>query len=110
MELTDVPICYIFNVPIGQGILRLAPYSSPLNAIELMWLKLKSFVKKWNVERFQMMLTTPEEITQTEHRLQFLEGLIDEASTKITALDCSRFITHVSSHFADCINLKDLSL
>ena len=92
-------------------ILRLAPYSSsPLNAIEHMWSKLKSFVKKWNAERFQMMISTPEEITQTEHRLQFLEGLIDEASIKITALDCSRFITHVSSHFADCINLKDLSL
>ena len=61
----------------GAYLLRLAPYSAPVNPIED-WSVFKSEIKKLNKNSLQDLLSilTPEGTTLTEHRLLYLDNLM----------------------------------
>ena len=65
-------------------LLRLAPYSAPLNPIEECCSVFKLEIKKLNANGLQNLLSnpTPEGAAQTEHRLLYLENYIDLSMTK----------------------------
>ena len=56
------------------------------------------------------MVTTQQDMTQREHRLRYLEGVIDGAVGKITPLMCIRCCNHVQPHFPRCMALEDLDM
>ena len=70
----------------GAQLLRLAPYSAPLNPIEESWSVMKSEIKKLLRSTMTDLLnaTPPAGISQTEYRLRHLEDLIDSSICKIT--------------------------
>ena len=96
----------------GVTVLRLAPYSAPLNPIEECWSVLKSHAKQRLSATMTEMLnaTPPVGMTQVEYRLQFLENIIDSQIGKITPIVCSRSINHVQRHYSPCIQMIDLKM
>ena len=96
----------------GVTVLRLAPYSAPLNPIEECWSVLKSHAKERLAATMMDMLnaTPPAGMTQVEFRLQFLENIIDNQIGKITPIVCSRSINHVQKHYSPCIQMVDLKM
>lgn len=63
---------------LGIQILRLGPYSAPLSPIELFWSSFKASAKRRLAERSNEITGAPQVgMTQTEHRLQILENIID---------------------------------
>ena len=97
----------------GAQILRLAPYSAPLNPIEEVWSVVKSHMKKEMSETRVAMLnsTPPAGTTQVEHRLQYLERAIDNnVPNNITPALCIKVCNHVQKHFASCLRGQDLSM
>jgi hypothetical protein len=97
---------------IGVLLLRLAPYSTPLNPIEECWSVFKCELQKLNMNGLQNLLNnpTPEGFPQTEYRLCYLERLIDESISKITHNLCMKTSNHVQKHSRDCLALKDLNM
>ncbi len=96
----------------GLELLRLAPYSAPLNPIEEVWSIFKSEAKKQHRHCLPGLLSnpTPDGMTQTEHRLQYLERIIDASMTKITNVICMKVCNHVQKHFNNCLALRDLNM
>lgn len=95
----------------GATLLRLAPYSAPLNPIEECWSVVKSEIKKLlNVTRNEILEHTPPGITQTEHRLRHLEGIIDQSMDKITPNLCMKTCNHVQKHYQAVLSLRDLKM
>ena len=96
----------------GVEILRLAPYSAPLNPIEECWSVLKSHVKQEMAATMPQMLnaTLPAGMTQVEFRLQFLEDIIDRKISTITPSKCCNCINHVKKHYSNCIQMVDLKM
>ncbi|KAF0302272.1 hypothetical protein FJT64_025624 [Amphibalanus amphitrite] len=92
----------------GVEILRLAPYSAPLNPIEHIWSSVKATIKQEMSASFYEMLNTPPDLTQTEHRLRFLERKIDVAMAAVTPRACLRACNHVQRHFPRCLAMDDL--
>ena len=96
----------------GAQLLRLAPYSAPLNPIEEVWSVMKADMKRQLAAAMPRLLRdpTPEGLTQTEHRLRHLEAVIDKSVERITPMVCMRVCNHVQRHFAACIALRDLAM
>lgn len=63
----------------GARLLRLAPYSAPLNPIEMVWSAVKAVIKREMAVTFYQILDTDAGLTQAEHRLQYMERKIDAA-------------------------------
>ena len=95
---------------LGATILRSAPYSAPLNPIEECWSVVKAEMKKMMAESLDSMLLTQPGITQTEHRLRYLENAIDSSMTHVTPMLCMRTWNHVQKHFAGCLARQDLQM
>lgn len=93
---------------LGAALYRAAPYSAPLNPIEECWSVMKSAMKRHMAQTSDIMLSTPDGITQTEHRLQYLENAIDRAMLAITPLTCLHAYNHVQKHFPRCLEYQDL--
>ena len=91
-------------------IIRTAPYSAPLNPIEECWSAMKAAMKGTMATTFNEMMATEAGLTQTEHRLRYLERHIDAAMPRITPLMCMRACNHVQKHFAGCVALLDLAM
>ena len=84
----------------GATLLRLAPYSAPLNPIEECWSVVKSEIKKLlNVTRNDILNHTPSGITLTEYRPRHLEGIIDQSMAKITPTLCMKHVTMFRNTF-----------
>ena len=84
----------------GATLLRLAPCSAPLNHIQECWSVAKSEIKKLlNVTRNDTLNHTPSGITQTEHRLRLLEGIIDQFMAKNTPTLCMQTCHHLQKHY-----------
>ncbi|KAF0292848.1 hypothetical protein FJT64_009220 [Amphibalanus amphitrite] len=94
----------------GVQILRTAPYSAPLNPIEECWSAMKAAMKNSMTASFQEMMTPETGISQTEHRLRYLERNIDAAMPRITPIMCMHACNHVQKHFAGCLALMDLAM
>ena len=96
----------------GAQLLRLAPYSAPLNPIEEVWSALKAEMKRQLAASLPRLLgeLAPEGLTQTEHRLRHLEATIDRGVERITAMVSMRVCNHVQKYFAACIALRDLAM
>ena len=95
----------------GATLLRLAPYSAPPNPIQECWSVAKSEIKKLlNVARNDTLNHTSSGITQTEHRLRHLEGIIDQSMAKITPNLCMKTCNHVQKHFQAVLPLRDLMM
>ena len=94
----------------GVSILRLAPYSAPLNPIEYFWSAVKSSCKaKLSDQMMEIVNSTPPRLTQGEHRLRALETILKDALIeKNIASTCEKFFNHVQRFYADMIDLKDL--
>ena len=88
--------------------LRLNPYSAPLNQIEHIWSSVKATIKQELSASFCEMMNTPPELTQTEHRLRYLERKIDAAMAGVTPRACLRACNHVQRHFPRCLAVEDL--
>ena len=93
----------------GVEIIRSAPYSAPLNPIEECWSAMKAAMKRGMAASFQQMMTTQPGMTQTEHRLRYIEHHIDAAMPRITPIMCMHACNHVQKHFG-CIALLDLAM
>ena len=96
----------------GAQLLRLAPYSAPLNPIEEVWSVIKADMKRQLAAAMPALIRepTPEGLTQTEHRLRRLEATIDQSVERITPMLCMRVCNHVQRHYAACIALRDLGM
>ena len=97
----------------GLKILRLAPYSAPLNPIEETWSTLKAHIKSTLAEKMPLMLRTttpPSGISMVEFRLQFLEEAVDTNIHHISPQLCLRCINHVQRHYPSVLALEDLGM
>ena len=96
---------------IGNVLLRLAPYSPMLNAIEEAWSVLKSGVKTDLGLDMNSILTNEDRgnLTQTEYRLRRLEAIIGKNISSITATKCRSFVAHVQRFLAPAINREDMT-
>lgn len=83
-------------------LLRLGPYSPQLNPIEAIWSKVKSVVKS------QMEIPNVNPPNIGEQKLQYLEGLVDNAIQAISLGDCTRAIIHSSTFQQVALDLQDL--
>lgn len=64
----------------GIKIVRLGPYSAPLSPIEMFWSVFKASAKRRLAGQATLLTSPPpQHLTQTEHRLQILENVIDDA-------------------------------
>lgn len=94
---------------LGVEIVRLGPYSAPLNPIEECWSTMKAAMKRDLSNTFvTMMNTAPVGMSQTEYRMQYLERCIDNAVLTITCELCLKTLNHVQKHFAKVIQLQDI--
>ena len=96
----------------GCTLLRLAPYSAPLNPIEECWSVFKSHMKREiSSSLVEMLSSVPDpQVTQTEHRMRYLEAAIDKHADKITPNVCMKIINHVQRHFSSCLAKQDLKI
>lgn len=95
---------------VGVEIVRMSPYSAPLNPIEECWSVMKAAMKRDLAENFASLMDTPDDMTQTEHRMQFLERCIDTAVNSITPILCLKTCNHVQKHFPSVMQMKDLDM
>lgn len=83
-------------------LLRLAPYSPMLNPIEIIWSKIKCYVKTH--------ITVPQVAAPGvgEQRIIYLEGLIDQAKDTIMGGDCARAAQHSTIHHPTALAMEDM--
>ena len=65
-------------------ILRLAPYSTPLNPIELVWNQVKSYIKRQIARSITLITNIPTELSQAEHRFALMENWSNGAFAFVT--------------------------
>ena len=97
----------------GGQLLRLGPYSAPLNPIEEVWNVTKSYKKQELSQRMPELLnsTPPPGKTWVEHKLNFLEQIIDNNfPSKATLTLCVNAIRHVKRHYSACLQREDLRM
>ena len=102
----DIALCHsrIENVlhETGAALLRLAPYSPPLNPIETVWSALKSFVRS--------KLRTPQVIGLGvgEQRLQHIEDVVKEGIESLQDQICVRASQPSASFHGHVLALQNL--
>lgn len=90
-------------------LLRLAPYSAPINPIEECWSVLKAGMKREIAATMSEMLSSSHPgVTQTEHRANYLENVIENNMPLITSSLCNNTHEHVKKHYSKILNLEDL--
>lgn len=94
----------------GAQLLRLAPYSAPMNPIEIIWSAVKATMKRELAATLDQALNTEAGLTQAEHRLRHLEAIIDTAMASVTQRMCLRACNHVQTYFAGCLEERDLPI
>ena len=72
---------------------------------------MKAKMKRILATRMANLLnSTPEEMTQTEYRLTFLENVIDESIDSITPRICLATFNHIQKHFRTILDMGDLKM
>ena len=93
---------------LGVKVLRLAPYSAPLNPIELIWCQIKSHIKSRVASSLDVITMIPPGISQVEHRFGLMETWAEEAFSRLTGVEILRSVRHCERPFADLEMLKPL--
>lgn len=88
----------------GVVLLRLAPYSPMLNPVEIIWSKIKTFVKT----NLRIPNVIPPGVV--EQRLVYLEGLVDQAMNTIVGGDCARAVQHTSVHHPAALRMENMQV
>ena len=80
------------------------------NPIENVWAYVKSEVKRDLATKLTQVLTMAPNanVSMTEHRLQALEGLIQDAVQSVTPMLCTKCIASIQSKVASALNLEDM--
>ena len=96
----------------GAELLRLGPYSAPLNPIEEVWSVLKAELKRRLALAMPAMLEAVLEqgVSAAERRMRQLEATIDAAIPVVTPRLCLNTCNHVQRHFAACLALAELAM
>ena len=96
----------------GAELLRLGPYSAPLNPIEEVWSVLKAELERRLAVAMPTLLeAAPEQdMAMTERRLRHLEAAIDSSVPVVTPRLCMSTCNHVQRHFAACLALTELAM
>lgn len=91
-------------------ILRLAPYSPMLNAIEAAWSVLKQGVKDEVAQTLPFILCNEANapVSIREFRLQSLEAIVQRNMLKITAAKCCAFVSHIQRALPGVLQLQDV--
>lgn len=91
-------------------IIRLAPYSYLLNPIELVWSAFKSHIKRMMRNRMSDLLAIERssELTMSEQRMRVLEGMAQEAISKVTSSMLMNFTNRVEKYYAAASRQEDL--
>ena len=95
----------------GLTILRMSPYSAPLNPIEYLWSALKSKVKSEMARKLSEILdsSTNADLTQSEHRLRIVEDAIRRSlSESDIPGHCESYYNHVCSFYGNVMRMQDL--
>ena len=94
----------------GLSILRLCPYSAPLNPIEAIWNSAKAVLKTKHADGLKRMLDDVGrgDLTLVEFRLRYLENLMAQSLDHIIPESCRNCINHVQMHVGTVIQLQDL--
>ena len=95
----------------GVTLLRLGPYSAPLNPIEEVWsvLNFMADLKRRLAATLTNMIETPPcGTTLTEHRMRYLETAIDAAVPSATPM--LNTFNHVQRQFAACLALSEFGM
>ena len=81
-----------------------------LNPIEMVWSQVKSCAKALLATKMPEILSisTGEEGTMTEQRLQALEFIIAESLNQLTPENIVNYISSIQRHFASVLNLEDM--
>lgn len=85
-------------------LLRLGPYSPMLNPIEIIWSKIKLFVKA----HLKVPNVVPPGVG--EQRLLYLEEIINQAQLTIVGGDCARAVQHTTTFHVDALALNNMSV
>ena len=94
----------------GAQLLRLAPYSAPMNPIEIIWSAVKANIKRELAATLDQVLNTEPGMTQVEHRLRHLETKTDTAMATVTPRMCLRACNHIQTYFPGCLEELDLPM
>ena len=86
----------------GATLLRLAPYSPPLNPIETIWSSLKAAVKR------QLRIPQVQGAGVGEQRLQYLENIVEQGINTLNDQMCARAFQHSTTFYDDITALRDL--
>ena len=92
----------------GAIVLRLGPYSAPLNPIELFWNTMKCDIKEKVGENLYALTNVPEGQTQVFHRGTMMMQWAYEAIEKISQSECFRYEQHCNSKHLSCIQMIPL--
>lgn len=93
----------------GARIVRLAPYSAPLNPMEYAWNSIKSTIKNELESRRHLLINGNNEgIGKVEFGLRHLEDIIDGSHGSINMLSCLNYFNHVQRFYAGVLNGNDL--
>ena len=106
-KLEQRPI-YQYMISRGADLLRLGPYSAPLNPIELYWNVMKSHVKQRVGENTHLLTNVPEGLTQKKHRGQLMVQWANEALDLITQEQCHAFTDCCEGRLTACILMQPL--
>jgi len=91
------------------NIVRMAPYSAPLSPLEFFWSCLKQACKLSLSQQFHELVAEPRGITQMEHRLRFLESIVESASRHCNTIERAiGFYNHVQGKYSVCLSGEPL--
>jgi len=93
---------------LGTKLLRLGPYSAPLNPIELIWNTIKAFIKRKVGASLNLITTVPAEHTQKSWRYHLMKSWAELSFLTITQAQVYRTTMHCRSLFERCLLLQPL--
>ena len=99
---------YLYMLSKGCKLLRLGPYSAPLNPIELFWNVMKSEIKQKVGMSVDLLTNVPEGMTQKAHRGQLMIQWANEALTHIDQEKCRAFEDVCTGRLTACIQMQPL--
>ena len=91
--IEDRPV-YSQLTALGTKLLRLGPYSAPLNPIELIWNTIKSFIKRKVAGSLDLLTTIPEGYTQKSWRFNLMRDWAELAFQTVNRVQVFRTTMH----------------
>ena len=89
-------------------IIRLAPYSAPMNPIEYAWSSIKAKIKSSLSTNFNRPMDDRGGLTMMELRLRRVEDAIDSAIASVNMMHCLSFFNHLQKFYPLTMSCNDL--